>query len=44
MCLLVEKSNKKFLTSIYKKPTFTGQYTRWDSFGPKKRKINLTEI
>ena len=38
----VEKSNKKFLTSLYRKPTFTGQYRGWDSFGPKKkRKTNL---
>ena len=38
--VLVEKSNKKFITSVYKKPTFTGQYTRWDSF-ESKRKTNL---
>ena len=28
-------------SSIYRKPTFTGQYLRWDSFGPTKRKTNL---
>ena len=39
--VLVEKANKKFLTSVYRKPTFTGQYTHWDSFGRKKRKTNL---
>ena len=39
--VLLEKSNKKFITSVYRKPTFTGQYTRLDLFGPKKRKINL---
>ena len=39
--VLVEKSNKNFITSVYRKPTLTGQYARWDSFGPKKRKTNL---
>jgi len=24
-----------------RKPTFIGQYTRWDSFGPSKRKTNF---
>ena len=36
--VLVKKSNPEFLTSIYRKPTFTRQYIRWDSFGPKSRK------
>ena len=39
--VLVEKSKKKFNTLVYRKPTFTGQYTCWDSFGPKKRKLIL---
>ena len=39
--VLVEKSNTKFLTSVYWKPSFSGQYNRWDSFGPKSRKNNL---
>ena len=39
--VLVEKSNTKFLTSFYRKPSFSGQYNRWDSFGPKSRKNNL---
>jgi len=30
----IEKETNKFLTSVYRKPTFIGQYTRWDSFGP----------
>ena len=30
-----------FSTAVYRKPTFTGQYTRWDSFSAKKYKINL---
>ena len=39
--VLVEKSNTKFLTSVYRKPSFSGQYNRWDSFGPKSRKNNF---
>ena len=37
----VEKGGTGFLTSIYRKPTFTGQYIGWNSFSPKVRKINL---
>ena len=37
----MEKSNTKFLTSVYRKPSFSGQYNRWDLFGPKSRKNNL---
>ena len=40
--VLVEKNNYEFFASIYKKPTFTGQYIRWNSFCPIKRKTNLT--
>ena len=39
--VLVEKSPSKFITSIYWKPTFTGQYLRWNSFSPRKRKTNF---
>ena len=39
--VLVEKFPSKFITSIYRKPTFTGQYLRWNSFSPRKRKTNL---
>ena len=39
--VLVKKYNETFLTSVYRKPTFTGQYTCWDSFGSKKMKTNL---
>ena len=39
--VFVEKSPCKFITSIYRKPTFTGQYLRWNSFSPRKRKTNL---
>ena len=39
----VDKSEKQFQTSVYRKPTFTGRYMRWDSFGPSERKTNLIE-
>ena len=39
--VLIEKNDHEFVTSIYRKPTFTGQYIRWNSFCPMKRKINL---
>ena len=39
--VLVEKSPSKFITSIYREPTFTGQYLCWNSFSPRKRKTNL---
>ena len=39
--VLVENSPSKFITSIYQKPTFTGQYLRWNSFSPRKSKTNL---
>ena len=37
----VERTDIGFETSIYRKPTFTGQYLRWESFSPFKRKISL---
>ena len=40
---LVRKSNEVRLTSVFRKPTFTGQYFRWDSFGPTKRKTNFSK-
>ena len=39
--LLIKRNNHAFLTSIYRKETFTGLYTNWDSFTPRKYKINL---
>ena len=39
--VLVEKEGTGFLTSICRKPTFTGQYIRWNSFSPKTKKISL---
>ena len=37
----VERTDIGFETSTYRKPTFTGQYLRWESFSPLKRKISL---
>ena len=37
----VERTATGFETSVYRKPTFTGQYLRWESFSPTKQKTNL---
>ncbi len=39
--IVVENTATGFLTSIYRKPTFSGLHIRCDSFNPKQRKINL---
>ena len=39
--VLVTKSTNNFTTYVYRKATFTGEYIRWNSFGPKTRKTNL---
>ena len=39
--MLVERHDSKFLTSVYRKPTFTSQYLHWNSFSPQKWKINV---
>ena len=41
MDVLVEKSDAETLTTVYRKPTFTGLYITWDSFCARKYKINL---
>ena len=33
--------SNSFSTSIYRKETFTGLYTKWDSFTPRRYKVNL---
>lgn len=38
---MITKTPVNYLTSIYRKPKFTGLYTRWDSLWPNKRKYNL---
>ena len=37
------EGNERFLTSAFRKPTFTGQYFCWNSFGSTNRKTNLIE-
>jgi len=39
--VLVERTACGFITSIYGKPTFTGQYTHWDSYSSTRYKIAL---
>lgn len=39
--VLVTKGTVAPITSVYRKPTFTGQYLHWLSFVPLKRKLNL---
>ena len=42
--VLVEKEGIGFLTYVYRKPTFTGQYIRWNSFSSKAIKISLDTL
>ena len=37
----IERTPDRFITSVYRKPTFSGQYIRWTSFCTKRRKLNL---
>ena len=39
--VLVERRSFAFVTSIYRKPIFTGLYLSLDDFTPKSRKVNL---
>ena len=39
--VLVERCDSSFLTSVYRKPTFTGLYLSWQSFASRSRKLNL---
>ena len=41
LVVLIKRHNHIFSTSIYRKKTFTGLYTKWDSFTPRKYKVNL---
>ena len=38
--VLVERCTFSFITSVYRKPKFTGLYLNWHSFAPKSRKLN----
>ena len=37
----ITRDNNKFMTSVYRKPTFTGVFTNFGSFIPKSYKYNL---
>ena len=39
--LLKRIDQRNFSTSVYRKETFTGLYTKWDTFNPRKYMINL---
>ena len=39
--VLVHKDDTDSLISVYRKPTFTGLYTRFDSFSARKQKLSL---
>ena len=39
--VLLERWDNSFVTSVYRKPTFTGEYVPWGSFCPVRRKVNL---
>ena len=41
MDVQLQHNGGQLIRSIYRKPTFTGLYTRWDSFAPTYQKINL---
>jgi len=43
MDVLVERLGSEFSTSVYWKPTITGQYLRFNSFSSHERKINLID-
>ena len=37
----ITRDNNKFMTSVYRKPTFSGVFTNFESFIPKSYKYNL---
>ena len=44
MCNLPVNKQIGFSTTIYRKPMFTAQYTRWDAFPLRQQKINLVKF
>ena len=40
----IKRNLNNFTTTVHRKTTFTGLYTKWDSFTPRKYKINLIRI
>ena len=41
--LIIRQSDGTLTTQVYRKPTYTGLYLRWDSFVPKQYKIGLVK-
>ena len=41
MDVFLQRSGNNFIRSIYRKPTFTGLYTRWNSLAPTQQNISL---
>ena len=41
--VLVKKTSTFFITSIYRKPTFTGLYLNWNPFAPKSGRLTLSK-
>ena len=39
--ILISRENEKFVTNVYRKPTFSGVYTNFESFIPQTYKIGL---
>ena len=39
--VLIERFDNNFVTSVFRKSTFSGQYVSWNSFSPKRIKRNL---
>ena len=37
----IKRSENKFITSVYRKPTYTGLFSKYFSFSPKQNKENL---
>ena len=41
--VLIKRKDDKFITSVFRKPTFTGQYLNFLSYCSKRRKIGSTK-
>ena len=39
--ILISRENEKFVTNVYRKPTFSGVYSNFESFIPQTYKIGL---
>ena len=41
--ITITRENNKFVTSVYRKPTFSGIFTNFESFIPEMHKLGLIE-